>query len=75
LIRKLIKHGNRLALVIDKSILEQLGWRAETPLLISTDGRRLIVSATPVSGRRRRFEDALEEGNRKFGSALKRLGR
>ena len=44
MLKKLTKHGNSLALVIDRPILELLNIDTDTPLDISTDGRRLIVA-------------------------------
>jgi antitoxin MazE len=41
MIKKLARHGNSLALVIEKEILEILNIDAETPLEISTDGASL----------------------------------
>ena len=41
--KMLIKHGNSLALVIDKPILELLQISQDTPLEISTDGDHLLV--------------------------------
>ena len=71
---KLIKeHGNSLALVIDRSILDLLAIDDQTPLEISTDGRALVIA--PVHGKRRhgRFEESLAACNRRYGKALKRL--
>lgn len=57
MVKTLTKHGNSLALVIDKPILELLKIDADTPLSITTDGKSLIVS--PACGKRRRkFEAA-----------------
>jgi len=44
LVKKLTRHGNSLALVIDKPILELLGISRETLLEIRTDGRSLIIA-------------------------------
>ncbi len=44
MIKKLSKHGNSLALVIDRSILELLGIDENTSLEISTDGHALVVA-------------------------------
>ena len=73
MVKHLTRHGNSLALVIDKGVLELLGIRAETPLSISTDGKCLIIS--PVRGAKRRKElgDSLEKVNRRYGKTLKRL--
>jgi len=73
LTKKLSKHGNSLALVIDRSILELLGIDEETTLDISTDGRSLIVVPAHDKRRRKRFQDALTACNRQYGKALKRL--
>jgi antitoxin component of MazEF toxin-antitoxin module len=52
MVKKLTKHGNSLALVIDRPILDLLKIDVETPLEISTDGQRLIVTPTVPSARR-----------------------
>jgi len=44
MIKTLTKHGNSLALVIEKPILELLGADADTLFKISTDGEVLILS-------------------------------
>src|ERR1035437_8560788 len=44
MVRKLTKHGNSLALVIGRPILDLLKIDPETPLDVSTDGRQLIVA-------------------------------
>jgi antitoxin component of MazEF toxin-antitoxin module len=43
-IKKLTRHGNSLALVIDKPILELLKITRDTPLEITTDGQTLTIS-------------------------------
>jgi antitoxin component of MazEF toxin-antitoxin module len=71
--KRLIKHGNSMALVIEKPILDLLGANAETPFSISTDGQALVL--TPVHGKNRRkaFLSALEKVNRKYAGDLKKL--
>ena len=59
MVKKLTKHGNSLALVIDRPILELLQIDQGTPLELSTDGKRLIV-AVASSTRRKKFEAAQE---------------
>ena len=73
MVKRLTKHGNSLALVIDRPILELLKIDAETPLEISTDGHVLVVSPVLNAGDQRKFERALEKVNRKYSRALKRL--
>ena len=44
MIKTLIRHGNSLALVIDKPILEMLQISADTPLEVTTNGDALMVA-------------------------------
>jgi antitoxin component of MazEF toxin-antitoxin module len=71
--KKLTKHGNSWALIIDKPILDLLKIDPETPLEITTDGQMLIVSPSQDRARRTKFTKALKETNRRYGAALKRL--
>ena len=71
--KTLIKHGNSLALVIDKPILEMLQISAETPLELSTDGDSILISPVRDEARRRKLRASLDKINRKFGEDLRRL--
>ncbi len=71
--KRLTRHGNSLALVIERPILDLLGIDADTPLEISTDGRVLIVSPVRDGGHEEKFKQALEDTHRRYGKALKRL--
>jgi antitoxin MazE len=73
MIKKLTQHGNSLALVIDKGVLELLNIDDQTPLEISTDGTLLLISPVRNEKRRLRFQEALEKVNAKYSSTLKRL--
>ena len=73
MIKKLTKHGNSLALLIEKPVLDLLNVDADTPLEVSTDGNTLIVVPVRDAARRERFEKALAKVNRRYGRALKRL--
>lgn len=73
MVKKLTKHGNSLALVIDRAILDLLKIDSDTPLDISTDGRVLIIAPARDEAHQQKFRDALETANRKYGSALRRL--
>jgi antitoxin component of MazEF toxin-antitoxin module len=73
-IKKLVRHGNSRALVIEKPILELLNIDDDTEIEIITDGDALIMRPLrPGTIRREAFEAALESANRDWGSALKRL--
>jgi len=73
MLKKLTKHGNSLALVIDKGILELLNIDDQTPLEISTDGTLLLISPVRDEKRRQQFQEALLQANNKYGRVLKRL--
>lgn len=73
MVKKLSKHGNSLALVIDRSILDLLNINEETSLEVSTDGEALIIAPVRDRKRRKKFEEALAASNERYGKALKRL--
>ena len=74
MIKKLIQHGNSVALVIDKPIMEMLNLSNETTFELSTDGRNIILSPQPESNRQNEILQSLEKINKKYGAVLKRLG-
>lgn len=73
MVKKLTKHGNSLALVIDRAVLDLLKISTDTPLDISTDGQVLVIAPVCDETHQRKFEQALEAANQKYGRVLKRL--
>ena len=73
MIKRLTRHGNSLALVLDKPILDLLNIDAETPLELKTDGASLHVVPVRDAAHRRKVDAAVREANRRYGKALKRL--
>jgi len=74
MIKTLAKHGNSLALVLDRAILELVNIDPANPVEISTDdGHRLIVTPVKDAKRREKVRSALDAVNKKHGSALKKL--
>ena len=73
MLKKLTRHGNSLALVIDKGVLDILNIDDKTPLEISTDGTLLLISPVRDEKRVRRFHDAVKAVNARYGRSLKRL--
>ncbi len=72
--KTLTRHGNSLALVIDKPILELLRIQAETPLELSTDGN--VLTIVPIrQTREEKIREAVNEVNREYGSVLKNLAK
>ncbi len=73
MVKHLTKHGNSLALVIDKPILELLQIDGDTPVTVTTDGHCLIVTPVRDAEREKKFRVALAKANKRYGEALKRL--
>jgi antitoxin MazE len=73
MLKKLTRHGNSLALVIDKGVLDLLNIDGQTTLDISTDGTLLLISPVRDEKRKAQFQEAVAKTNQKFGQALKRL--
>lgn len=73
MIKNLTKHGNSLALVIEKPILELLGADGETPFEVTTDGQVLILSPVREKRKKEEFETALAKINSRYPKALKKL--
>ena len=73
MLKTLTKHGNSLALVIEKPILELLRVDADSPFDVSTDGQVLILSPVKDTDNRETFKAALDKVNAKYPKALKKL--
>ncbi|MBZ5596640.1 MAG: AbrB/MazE/SpoVT family DNA-binding domain-containing protein [Acidobacteriia bacterium] len=73
MVKKLTKHGNSLALVIDRPILELLRIDQDTLLELSTDGKKLTIALAPASARRKKFDKAQSLAHARYGRAFKRL--
>ena len=71
--KALIRHGNSLAIVIDKPVLELLQITADTKIEVTTNGDSIML--TPVRDRKRqsRLQAALQKINNQFGDDLKKL--
>ena len=70
--KKLTKHGNSYALVIDKPILELLRIGPKTRLRIRTDGTSLFIDPANTI-QRKRFVAALQSVIAKHGTAFEGL--
>jgi antitoxin component of MazEF toxin-antitoxin module len=74
MVKKLIQHGNSVALVIDKPIMEMLNITNDTAFELRTDGKNLILSPQTEHNQEQNIMQSLEKINKKYGSVLKRLG-
>jgi len=73
MVKKLTKHGNSLALVIDKPVLELIQATADTPFEIISDGRSLVLTPVRDTREEKKFEAALAMVHKRFGRAMKKL--
>lgn len=73
MVKKLTKHGNSLALVIEKPVLDLLGAGPGTSFDITTDGHALVLVPIKDVKRQKAFRAALGKVNARYSSALKRL--
>jgi antitoxin MazE len=73
MVKKLTKHGNSLALIIDRAVLELLKISPDTLLDISTDGQVLIITPVRDVAHKKKFKNALESVNRRYSRMLKKL--
>lgn len=74
MLKRLIRHGNSSALVIDKPIMEMLNITSETTFELSTDGKNLILSPQSENTQEKNIMKSLEKINKKYGNVLKKLG-
>lgn len=72
--KKLIKHGNSAALILDKPILELLNVTMDTPLEITTDGTNIVISPQR-NHTEEDFAASLESINERFGLTLQKLAK
>ena len=73
MIKKLTKHGNSMALVLDKPILELLNIKPDTPLEIETDGSVLLITPVQDTRRKAKFKKAVESVNRRYAKTFSKL--
>ncbi|MCL2196571.1 MAG: AbrB/MazE/SpoVT family DNA-binding domain-containing protein [Treponema sp.] len=74
MLKRLIQHGNSVALVIDKPIMEMLNITNETSFELTTDGKNIILSPQNDLSRESNIINSLEKINKKYGAVLKKLG-
>lgn len=73
MIKRLQKHGNSVALIIEKPMLEALGITEETPLQLTVSGNALVVTPANVGVGSERLKGIVKDIRKKYGPMLKRL--
>ncbi len=73
MVKRLVRHGDGYALVIDKPLMELLKIDADTPIEISTDGGKLVITPQNGQAEKNDFRKDLEDFGDKYAKMLKRL--
>ena len=73
MIKTLKRHGNSMALVIEKPMMEALGITEETPLQVTVNGNALVVTPAKVGVGPERMKSIIKELRKRYGPMLKRL--
>lgn len=72
--KKLVKHGNSLAIVIERPILELLGMTADSVLDVSTDGKKLFVTVSESESKGTNGASTGSNGSRNGNGVSKDVG-
>ena len=73
MIKKLQKHGNSSALIIEKPVMQVLGITEETPLQVTVNGNALVIPPANVGVGPERMKATIKALRKKYGPMLKRL--
>ena len=74
MVKRLVQYGDKLAIILDKTFLEELDISSDTLLEVSTDGKNIIFSPQYEKTEDPNIIQSLKKVNEKYGSVLKRLG-
>ena len=72
-IKTLTKHGDSLALILDKPILELLNIDEDTPISVITDGRTLTLSPVFDLKRNEKLTRIRAKINKKYETTFNKL--
>ena len=75
MVKKLTRHGNSDALVIDKPLMELLHLKSGGSVRIETDGRRLIIEPASSKSSQKELKDWLKAEDSRYGSVYRALSK
>ena len=73
MIKRLQKHGNSTALIIEKPVMQALGITEDTPLQVTVSGNALVITPANVGVGPERMKPIIKEIRKRYGPMLKRL--
>lgn len=72
--KRITKHGNSYAVILDKALIDLLGFDVNEPLeFVSLDGSSLTIRQAPSKERERLLDKACNAVDKRYGKAMKRL--
>lgn len=78
MIKRLVKHGNSRALIIDRAVLDILHIDDDTELMVAMEGKSLVITPSRPENeeeaeRRQEFEETKKRVLKKYESVFRRL--
>jgi len=73
MIKKLVKHGNSWAIVLDRPILDLLKIDPESQVELTTDGKTITIAPHHDEQKKSRVQSARKAVNEKHSKAFKKL--
>lgn len=73
MIKRLQKHGNSAALIIEKPVMQALGITEDTPLQVTVNGNALVITPANVGVGPECVTATVKELRKRYGPMLKRL--
>ena len=70
---KIEKHGDEVLIRLPEELIRQFGWTDETVVSIECQGEAIVVRAEIDQERRRRFLEAMERANARYGNTFRKL--
>lgn len=75
MVKKLVRTGNSLAVVLDKELLELTGITADTPLDVTTDGESIVLSPVRSAKRNADLKKVMARVHGAYAGAFRRLAK
>ena len=75
MIKTLTKHGNSVALVIERPILDLLGASVDTAFEVVTDGKALILTPVKDAVRHTSFRKSMEKVGERYAKSFEELAK
>lgn len=75
MIKTLVKHGNSMALVIERPVLELLGATAETAFEVVTDGYTLILSPVKDTAHSANIRKSMDRIGKRYAKSFEELAK